>query len=76
MDPKDESLWGWSGDVCGESEERRKPATPGGGVRVPKNKHMTSRSRKKQHYIAREKSNRLLKHKSEADAGRVYSRNT
>jgi len=37
---------------------------------------MTSRSRKKQHYIAREKSNRFLKHRSEADAGRAYSPNT
>jgi len=75
-DFKDESLWGWSEDRRGESEELRKPATPGGGVNVPKNKHMTSRSRKKQHYIAREKSNRFLKHRSEADAGRAYSPNT
>jgi len=34
---------------------------------------MTSRSRKKKHYIAREKSNRFLKHRSEADAGSAYS---
>jgi len=76
MDSKNESLWGWSEDGWRESEELRKPATPGGGVRVPKNKHMTSRSRKKQHYIAREKSNRFLNHRSGADAGSVYSPNT
>jgi len=68
-DFKDESLWGWSEDRRGESEELRKPATPGGGVNVPKNKHMTSRSRKKQHYIAREKSNRFRKHRSVVDTG-------
>jgi len=72
-DIKDEGLWGWSEDVWGESEEWRNPATPGGGIRVSKNKHKNSRSRKKQHYIAREKSNRFLKHRSGANAGSVYS---
>jgi len=79
----DASLWGWNEDGWGESEEWKKPVTPGGGVRVPKNKHNKIRSRKtkRQHYKKRKKQTRkkpsdFLKHGSAVGAGSWYRANT